>query len=221
MNYLALLTLIFGLIFFRDIQGNPAIAAAVNPDGTIHATRGADDEEEIQTLIRQVLHWANSTNSIDLLPIVSKDSMCIGFDLAKHNLNLEKLKATHLFADEFIENYDEIIQTLDRKIKSNELEEWNIYELPPFSFASDVNPWCLCQDVPYDEPAPWDFVETELVKQDKTHGEFDWKWGSPRSAVVAPWNGFAYRFRVVKENDTWKIAYLQGFDFKESTGTDE
>jgi len=177
----------------------------------------ADDKEQIQNLIRQVLNWSESKNSIDLIPALtdSKDSICIGFDLNKHKLNLDKLKETDLFATEFIENYNQIIQTLDRKIRNNEFDKWNTFQLPTFIFANDVNPWCLCQDVPYDKPNPWDFVEVMVIKLDDKKGELTWTWGKTE------WSkDFGYKFRVSKEDGKWKIAYLQGFDFKESTRKD-
>jgi hypothetical protein len=135
-------------------------------------------------------------------------------------LNLEKLNETNLFAKEFIENYNQIIQTLDRKIKSNEFDKWNIYELPTFIFANDVNPWCLCQDVPYDNPNPWDLVEVEIINLNSEKGELNWKWGKTERIAAPGWKEFTYRFKVTKENGKWKIAYLQGFDFKESTRKD-
>ena len=31
---------------------------------------------------------------------------------------------------------------------------------------------------------------------------------------------FKYKFKITKEENSWKIAYLEGFDFKESTRKD-
>ena len=87
------------------------------------------------------------------------------------------MKNTGFFEDEFIANYKKIIQTLDKKIKNKEFEAWNIYQLPTFNFANDVNPWCLCQDVPYDKPNPYDFVIVEIIHFDKDKAELNWKWG--------------------------------------------
>ena len=57
---------------------------------------------------------------IELVPVLNKNSICAGIDFDKQNQNLEKLKKTGFFADEFIDNYNHIIQTLDKKIKNNE-----------------------------------------------------------------------------------------------------
>ena len=138
-------------------------------------------------------------------------------DLKKHKLNIEKLKATHFFAAEFIENYNQIILTLDKKIRNKEIAKWHTNELPPLNFASDVDPWSLCQDVPYDKPNPYDFIKINVIALDNNKGKADWKWGKLDSNEDLGWKAFTYRFRVVKENGKWKVAYLQGFDFKNST----
>jgi hypothetical protein len=181
-----------------------------------------DDKEEIQNLIRQVLNWSQP-KSIELLPVLtdSKDSSCVGFDFNKLKSNIDKLKETNLFAEEFIENYNQIIQTLDQKIKSKEFEKWYPYgDLPPFSFANDVDPWCLCQDIPYEKPNPWDLVEVTVVNLNKEKGELYWKWGKLELNQGAGWNKFAYGFSVIKENGKWKINYMEGFDFDKSVQMD-
>lgn len=169
------------------------------------------DKNEIQALIRQMLIWADSKSSIDLLPILSKDSICIGFNFDKLNQNLEELRKTGFFAEEFIDNYDQIIQTLDKKIKNKEFEKWNVYELPSFNFDNDVSPWCSCQD-----NYPWGDVEVEVINLSKDKGELKWNWGKLDSTVDPSWKQFSYKFEVAKVNDKWKISYLEGFDYKES-----
>jgi hypothetical protein len=176
------------------------------------------DKEEIQNLIREMLSWSSSKNNSDILPVLtdSKDSMYIGFDLTKLKVNLDKLKTTNFFSSDFIENYNQIILTLDKKIRNKEFDKWSTGELPPFSFANDVDPWCLCQDVPYDTPNPWSLVEVEVINLNDEKGELNWKWGKPELNGSTDWKDFRYKFKVKKENGKWKISYLQGFDFKES-----
>jgi hypothetical protein len=161
--------------------------------------------------MRQMLKWADSKNSIDLLPITSKDSICIGFDFDQLNQNLEKLRKTGFFSVEFIDNYNQIIQTLDKKIKNKEFGKWDIRELPSFNFDNDVSPWCLCQD-----NLSWDNIDVEIIKLSNDRGELKWNWGKLDSTVDSSWKQFSYPFRVVKEDNKWKISYLQGFDYKES-----
>ncbi len=170
------------------------------------------DKEEIQTLIRRMFIWAESKNSIKVLPVLVKDSICIGFDFGKLNENLEKMRKTDLFTNEFIDNYSKIIHTLDKKIKANKYEPWNTYELPTFNFANDVGPWCSCQDY-----FPWETVEVEIIKLDNDKGELNWNWGKFDANINSDWKKYAQPFSVVKVNNKWKIAYLRGFDYKEGT----
>ena len=218
MKFLKIAILILGLFCF-------GCSSTSSPGGNLTSESSVNskkDRDEIQNLIRRVLNWSDSKNAIDLLPAVadSTDSLYVGFDMEEHRLNLEKLKKTDLFAPEFIENYNQIILTLDKKLRAKEFESWPMGELPTFFFANDENPWCLCQDVPYDELNPWDLVEVEVISLNSEKGELNWKWGKPELNGSPGWKEFRYRFKVVKENNKWKIAYLQGFDFKESTRRD-
>lgn len=167
------------------------------------------DKEEIRRLIIQVLNWSQTNESIDLLPGLedSTHTSYIGFDMVKHRENLILLKNTSFFSTEFIENYDRIIKTLDKKLRDGEFH-WLVGELPPFKFNSEVNAWCLCQGF-----SPEQLGDVEVIKMDITGGEFLWRWSK-----YADWCDF--KFCVIKEDNKWKISYMQGFDFKESIKED-
>jgi len=168
------------------------------------------DKAEIQKLIQQVLSWSESKESIDLLPVLtdSKDSIYIGFDMDKLKENLYKLKVAGFFSTEFIENYKQIILTLDKKLRNNEYYQWLVGDLPPFKFANGIAPWCLCQGFSFEQ-----FDDVEIIEIDNKSGELMWKWKRG-----SDWMNF--KFRVVKEENKWKISYMQGFDYKESTKKD-
>jgi hypothetical protein len=169
-------------------------------------------KEEIAQLIIKAMHWAESEQSINLLPIKVKDSICTGFDYDKHNQNVSKLKATGFFAQEFISNYDAIIKTLDSKIISGEFDVWNVYELPIFIFANDVDPWCMCQDVPGD----WNNLKIGIKKLNDTSGKFFYYFGEE-----LPGDGdYRYDFNAINESGIWKISYMYGFDFENSITKD-
>lgn len=114
-----------------------------------------------------------------------------------------------------MENYNAIYHTLDEQLKNNEVE-WLVEEMPPFGNGAD--PWCNCQDVPFDEPNPWSLIEIEIVNLDSNSGQLNWKWGGLEPNSGSGWNEFRYKFKVVKVNDSWKIDYMEGFDFDEFTG---
>jgi len=174
------------------------------------------DTEEIQKLIQRVLSWSESKESVDLLPILadSKDSVYVGFDMDKLKENLNKLKETSFFSSEFIENYNQIILTLDRKLKNKEYIEWLVGDLPPFKFANDCNPWWNGQEY---FSLQLDIVEK--INLSKDEGEFYFKCGSMGNDCSGL-EGYKTRFRVVKRENKWKISYMQGFDYLESTKKD-
>ena len=218
MKNIRLLILIFGLIFCSCNQSGETTSVKEKQLATTQISTTNQDREEIQNLIRQVLKWADSENSINLLPMLtdSKDSIYIGFDLDKHEQNLKKLKSTDFFATEFINNYNQIILTLDKGLKNGDYEQWLVGDLPTFIFANDVDPWCECQD-----NLEWNTVEVKIILLDNEKGDLEWYWGNLSTDTHPSWKGFSYSFKVKKENNKWKISYLHGFDFKESTRKEE
>lgn len=210
MKYLVL-TLIFGLTFFACNQKAESTISSVNKIETIQSTENVDDKEEIQKLIRQVLHWADSAN-LDLLPAIAEttDSIYTGFDFKIVELNLNKLRETGFFSKEFIDNYNQIILKLDEGMKTKAYDDWLVGEMPTFNFTNDVNPWCYCQETPDENTNPWDLVKVTIIKLDKDKGDLTWTWGQ------TSWGDLKYPFGVVRENGKWKISYMKGFDYNES-----
>ena len=213
MKYFKLTTLLFGLLLFSCNLADTKTTSLTEEKSSI----SADDKQQIQNLIRQVLNWSDSKNSIELLPVLadSKDSVYIGFDLEKHKQNLDKLRQTNFFATEFIDNYNQIILTLDNGLKNGKYGLWLVGDLPTFTFSNDHSPWCNCQD-----NDDWSKVEIRVIKSSNSDGEIEWYWGNLNADTDASWKEFAYKFKVVKENSKWKIASMSGFDFKESTRKD-
>lgn len=217
LKFIGLLIIIIGLVFSSCNQKNKTATSTENKHESIETSDRSIDKDEMKKLIRQVLNWADSKNRIDLLPVVtdSNDSIYICFDLDKHKQNLEKLKSTGFFATEFIDNYNQIILTLDNGLQNGEYEKWLVGDLPTFIFANDVNPWCMCQD-----NMEWNTVEVRIISLDNEKGELEWYWGNLSSETDASWEEFKYKFRVTKVDNIWKIAFLEGFEFKESTRKD-
>jgi hypothetical protein len=216
MKQFGLLIFIIGLIFSSCIQKNTSTTTAQNKLENIENSDKSKDTEEIQKLICQILNWADSKNCIELLPVVtdSNDSIYIGFDIDKHRLNLEKLKSTDFFANEFIDNYNQIILALDKGLRNGEYEQWLVGDLPTFIFANDYSPWWNGQ-----ESFSIEKGAIELIKLEKGKGEFNFICGD-KSLGCEGMENYKMRFGVIKENNKWKISYMEGFDFKESTRKD-
>ncbi|MFP9100399.1 hypothetical protein ACLI09_15215 [Flavobacterium sp. RHBU_24] len=215
MKQLLLAFLIIG--FFSSCKDEKTVEATsgvekLSADTTMAADDDAAVKEELARLIGKTMYWSESEQSINLLPVVVKDSICTGFDFDKHHQNLKNLKATGFFADEFISNYDSIIRTLDSKIKSGEFDAWNVYELPTFIFDNDVNPWCMCQD----DPGDWNNVKVGIKDIDEESGDFFYYFGEELPTV----EDYSYPFSAVKENGSWKISYMWGFNYENSITKD-
>ena len=124
------------------------------------------------------------------------------------------MKTTGFFSNEFINNYNEIIRVLYRKMKDKEIAPFSTGEIPPFGFDTDADPWCDCQDVPYDNPNAYGLVDVHIIELNSESGKLYWTWGSLPKNVSADWKTITYKFNVKKEDGKWKISYLQGFDIK-------
>lgn len=207
MKLINLTTLLFGLLLFGCNQPDNKNNSSVEGK----AITSLVDLDQIQNLIRHVLTWADSKNSLELLPLItdSNDSIYIGFDLDKHKQNLDQLRQTDFFAPEFIENYNQIILELDKGIRNGNYDLWFVGELPTFTFSNNQNPWCNCQD-----NSDWNEVVVKGIKLTDNEGELEWTWGIHHGEAHSRETDFAYKFRVVKDNDKWRVSYMTGFDFK-------
>jgi hypothetical protein len=162
-----------------------------------------DDKEQIKNLVKQVYKWQDAEKINEGFYPLEKDGIYIGLDLNKHKLRLKELAETNYFSDEFLSNYQKIALTIDKKSRSKELE-WLAGDIPPF--GSDSNPWCNCQDYPYDNP--WDKIEFHFLSLDNKNATLTWTWGH------SEWSkNFNYKIIASKTNGNWRISYLQGFDF--------
>lgn len=170
-------------------------------------------KDELAQLVHKTVDWTALPGNFTVLPVVEKDSVYTGFDLAEHAENLKVLKHTGYFTKEFIDNYDNIIKELNRKIQSKEFSVWNVGDLQPFSFANDVDPWCNCQDNPGELNAP---LKVGVISLEGDSGKFFYYYGNKEADA----NNYSYKFDAVKENGAWKISYMEGFDYKQSIKPD-
>jgi hypothetical protein len=209
MKLIWLWTLIFGLAIYSCKQTSPS-EQKESTELTIPADSPLDskDEEEIEKLIRQMRIWSDSNNySSSPIPMLTddKDSLFVGIDHEHHKRKMQELKSSNIFSAEFIDNYNLIVDTLAQRFKDGYYEQWYVGEYPPFPFANGENPWCSCQGDFGDES-----YNLEIIKKDSERAELKYARDTSSS-----WRDI--KIRVVKENGKWKIAYLQGFDFKEAT----
>lgn len=177
------------------------------------ATRTSTDEQQLLTLTRGMLYLVEANSDINLLPLQadSNGSLFIGIDTNRLNANVEELCATGFFTEEFVQNYRSLVATIQEQFKKGEIEPFPIGEMPPISFATEADPWTMCQDLPYDDPKSWDLVTIEIKNIAGDHAEYVWKWGGLGPGADPGWKDFTYDVKAVKEDGRWKISYLEGF----------
>jgi hypothetical protein len=208
MKYLKFSALLIGLVF---LGCNPSSQKPIDTKSQTASPQIVDiqkEKNEIQVLIRQVLIWSDTCKTFELYPAISDehDSLYIGFDMNKVNGNITILRQTGFFSKGFIEKYNQIIRTLDKKLRNKEIE-WLVGDMQTFNFNMsyiDVNPWCLCQGFSISQ-----FDDIEIVNLNNSVGDLKFKW-----TQGSDWIDF--KFSVVKEDNRWKISYMEGFDFKEN-----
>lgn len=162
-----------------------------------------DDTTQIKDLVKQVLKWHDKDKHLIGFKTISNpiDSLIIGMDLIQLDKGLQKLINTDYFDKDFIDNYRMIILKIDKRIKNKEWQ-WHDGELPPYANA---DPWCDCQDTPYDNA--WDKLDFQFVNIDKDKAKLNWTWGN------SDWSkDFKYEINVKKMNGVWRISYMQGFN---------
>jgi len=167
-----------------------------------------DDKAEVRDLVIQVLKWHERNGVFNgFVPIFNaNDSLAIGMDLKVLQDALDNFAESKLFDKEFINNYSNIVTSIDKKIKNREIVFMD-GDMPPYAGA---NPWCNCQDYPYANP--WDKIDVKFVNIDNDDAVLTWTWGD------SDWSKyFKYKVKAKKIKGAWKISYLEGFDFDEMT----
>ena len=164
------------------------------------------DKQQLETLMRKAYEWIETKASqSDFDPIENeKGDKYIGLDIKAHNKKLAELKKSNFFAQEFIDNYNKIGLKIGNNLQTKKME-WLVGDLPPY--GNDANMWCNCQDNPEEY---WKTLRLNNLKIDNNKASFNWMWTAWKE-------GSNYKVRAVKENGIWKIAYLQGFDYKSLT----
>lgn len=161
------------------------------------------DIKSLKKLTREALSWQDKREPFAGIELIFDDDKGIatGLDMDVLKGELKNLELSGFFADEFLKNYRNYVVSIDEKIKSGEYQI-ELQDLPPYAGA---NPWCNCQDTPYDNP--WEAVEINIISIDNKSAEYTWTWGK------SDWSEyFNYRVKAVKINGKWQISYLEGFD---------
>jgi hypothetical protein len=165
----------------------------------LNDTQGAknnDDSIKITNVIKDVYKWYSKEGSQVYFDIIVKDSFQIGLDTMKLITSLDKLKSTNYFSSDFINNYEKIGKAVDDKLHTGKY-----YNEINFNFQ-DADVWTSSQD---DE---WDLWKNLKIKDLIINGDYaTFKWYTDN-------RDYGYLVKMKKENDIWKVSYLEGLDYK-------
>lgn len=190
-------------------------------DKTVGSTVGIEiaenttenDKQAIEKVVKEMYHWNEDGRSGYGLKDIVKDSLIVGYDMANKEAYLQKLRESGLFAEEFITNMDKIVKKQDELLRTGKVE-WINGDISPFE-VDNANNWCNCQDVPTDND-PFEQIKFTFTKLTPIEANIFWKWNVTKD-MDPSWTEPKYAMRMVKEDNKWKIAWMQGWDYKINT----
>lgn len=165
------------------------------------------DSVAITALIQNMYRWYETESSKDeFIPITNNpnDTIYSGIDWKANIKRMKELAVTNFFAKDFLDNYQKIALHIDNEIKQGH-SKWYVGDMSPFE--PDANPWCNCQDNPDNY---WKNLSVTDLKCNKDTATFKWTWGG----------NFYYSVCVKKELGSWRISFLEGFDYKKYAAID-
>lgn len=167
----------------------------------------ATDKQQLESLIRKTYEWIETKKTQTDFDVVAnkKGDKYIALNTKTHNKIIDELKKSNFFAQQFIDNYNKIALKIGENLKTNKME-YLVGDLPPY--GSDSNPWCNCQDYP---EKYWKTLQVNNLKVQNDKATFYWTWTEWKETPK-------YKVTAVKENGIWKIAILDGFDYKSFIG---
>jgi hypothetical protein len=157
----------------------------------------SDDKQQLEKLTRSLYEWKETKSRLnDFEPLESAASEYYrGLDLPKNEQRIAELKSTGLFSDRFIANYRNIAASIDLSLKEKTFE-WLKGDLPPFGVDAEI--WCNCQDSP---EGYWQDITIKNLKTNGIVATFSWSIK----------NNPDYTIKAAKENNVWKILFLEEY----------
>lgn len=89
---------------------------------TPQAIINIDKIERARELMVNVLQWSDTVQSLDLLTFHQNDSVFNSIDTLQLARNLELLKSSEYFTQNFIDNYENIIRTIGEKLNNGAIQ---------------------------------------------------------------------------------------------------
>lgn len=168
------------------------------------------DSTALVKVIRNMYQWYETSGlQGDFLPaaVSETDNAYKAIDWNIHAQKVVAIKKSTFFSAAFIEEYSKIAFSIDSILRAGNMK-WQVGDLSPFSNGADA--WCDCQDSP---ERYWETMNITIIDINQTEATANWTWPGK-----AP-----YEIKAVKENNEWKIKWMQGLnysDYKKNINTE-
>lgn len=194
---------ILSLLIYCHGKGSIQSNEKVEIDFVKKTSNRYNDSIELTNLIRQVYKW-HMEKKLDDFPYKfdqNNDSIFIGIDWVKYQSNVEILKMTNFFSNDFLINHKNIALTLDSSISKADIFWRNINHGIPL-WETNADNWCGCQDYPDNY---WETLTIDSLLIEEDYAIFNWTWTNE-------WN-HSYKITSKKEEGKWKISSMEGFKY--------
>jgi hypothetical protein len=175
----------------------------INAQKNIETNNLTNEKKALHTLIVKLLNWSKNDKNRDFVVNDDnpKDSIIRYLNWDLHKKRIKELEKTTFFTKAFLANYQKIADHLAKQLKQNK-EAYVQGEIPPY--LHDGNEFCGCQDYP--ENIQKDIKITGL-KLNGNIATFQFSW----------LDGNFNKTTAVKQNNIWKIDFLENLTTKEFT----
>jgi hypothetical protein len=175
------ITLLFTLIVFVNCKGHNSADNKDSVSGKDKAKAAKPESRETDSvklteLVKKLYKWhiKDTTCKCSFTPLKanSSDTLFTNIDLNDTQKNIEDLKRTTFFTQDFLNDYRSIAVRMDKELKDG-TSLWPDGELSTFGDDSDA--WCNCQDFPVDDY--WKIIKLTNIKINNNEASFKWTWG--------------------------------------------
>lgn len=162
------------------------------------------DSIELTTLVRNIYEWHETKYRRNGFPFKFKapnDSIFTGVDWDVYAKEMEVFKTTNFFSKDFFTTHRTLALSVDSSIKEATIEWRNMNDGIPL-WDTGADDWCDCQDYPNEY---WKIITLNNFIYINDTVSFYWTWGQK--------NEMQYEMKAIKEDEKWRISYIQGFKF--------
>ncbi|MCR8666244.1 hypothetical protein NO995_00980 [Aestuariibaculum sp. M13] len=179
-------------LLLDDAKGENSIKTIVNTDSI-----------QLTTLIRKAYEWHMDKYLPDFpyLDDTETDTIFTGIDWEVYNKNIELLKSTNYFTNEFLSHHKSIATTIDRSIKTASIEWRHKFDISIWD--SEADDWCYCQDHPDNY---WETLIIDQLNIENNFASFNLNW-----KMFDDYSSMEYKVTARKVDGLWKINSLEGY----------